>query len=93
MQEFLTNDQLSDITKLAKSKLEAGEVLVIDPDLVLHILEDLFWTQIQERENLMHLRECVDVIKEITELADWESDEWDAVERLGKIRKRLGVEN
>lgn len=93
MQEFLTNDQLSDITKLAKSKLEAGEVLVIGPELVLHILEDLFWTRLQEQENLMHLRECEDIIKELSELADWESDEWDAVERLGKIRNRLGVEN
>lgn len=91
MQEALTNDQLRDISRLAKSKLDAWEILEIDPKLVLHILEDLYWARLQEREDYMHLQECQDVIKDITELADWESDEWDAVERLGKIRERLGI--
>lgn len=91
MQEALTNDQLSDISRLAMSKVVAGEVLEIEPELVLHLLEDLYWSRLQERENYMYLQECQDVITELMELADWEADEWDAVERLGKIRERLGI--
>lgn len=92
MQEALTKDQLSDITKLAKSKLEARQFLVIAPERVLHILEDLYWARLQERENYMYLQECQEILKDIIELADWESDEWDAVERLGSIRECLGIE-
>lgn len=91
LREPLTNDQLSDITKIAESKLEARETLVIDPELVLRLQEDLFWSRLQERENEMYLQECQDVITELMELADWEADEWDAAERLGKIRERLGM--
>lgn len=93
MTETLTNVQLREITRITKSILEAGDILEIDPVLMLNVIEDLYWARLQERENHMYLQECQDIIKDITELADWESDEWDAVERLGKIRKRLGVEN
>lgn len=92
MQTYMTNDQLSDITRLAKSKLEAGELLVIKPETVLHLLEDLFWVRLQERENYMYLEECQEIITDLKELAVWETDEWDAVERLSKIRERLGIE-
>lgn len=93
MQTYMTNDQLRDITRLANSKLEAGELLVIKPETVLHILGDLFWKQLSESEYKMYLEECQEIIKDVRELADWETDEWDAVERLVSIRKRLGVEN
>ena len=87
----MTIDQLSDIGSLAKSKREAGEILVIDPDLVLHLLEDLYWERLQKHEYRNYIEELQEVITDLKELADWETDEWDAVERLGSIRERLGI--
>lgn len=91
MQTYMTNDQLRGITRLAKSKLEAGELLVIKPESVLHLLKDLSWRQMSESEYKMYLEECQEIIMDIRELADWEDDEWDAVKRLGNIRERLGM--
>lgn len=91
MHTYMTIDQLSDIGSLAKSKREAGDILVIDPDIVLHLLEDLYWERLQKHEYRNYIEELQEVITDLKELADWEDDEWDAVKRLGNIRERLGM--
>lgn len=91
MQEYMTSAQIGEVFRRAQEKKDLGEMLVIKPETVLHILEDLFWRQMSESEYKTYLEECQEIIKDVREMADYESDEWDAVERLGNIRERLGV--
>lgn len=87
----VSQDVLNLLTRAAKSRGGCA-VLTLDSSTVYAIITDLEWERISHHETLMHLQECQDVITDLKEFADWEADEWDAVERLSKIRERLGIE-